>query len=192
MKRPDLELSVKDLVTIYTLTILIFVASRSIELLAMPHAPVHLGLIIAAILEAPLFFLMVFKVDKHGVLLIHSLMRGILYALMGYPQMIIVLLPLGIVGELILSHHKEYCRMQRMPLIFMAYLVSYTLYKIILAWLSSNYLKHAANYSFPDLFKLLSVCHENILAIAAFSLLSVTIAFVGSWFLLQDCKPVNT
>jgi hypothetical protein len=72
------KLTVRDLVLIGVLTVLLAVVSMGVGMLTMPLLSFALiaGSALSAMVSAPIYLLMAFKVGKRGVMLIYALLLG--------------------------------------------------------------------------------------------------------------------
>jgi putative ECF transporter S component (TIGR02185 family) len=192
MKRKGTQLNVRDLVLIGILTILIMVISMVISLLASPIMPIWLIIngAVNGLLLAPIFLLMVVKVGKRGTLFLTSVVRGILYALMGFPHMLLLLLPLGLVGEGILYPAENYRKVTRSSLAWIIYTSLFSLHGALLLWIfGSQLFGQSLSLRFsPEQLALMNIYYFNPLIVIGILLLSAVGAALGSgmgWKLLK-------
>lgn len=177
--------NVKDLVLIGILTLLIIIVSNIAGVLTMPL--LSFALIassgVSAFLTAPIYLLLAFKVAKRGTMLLQSLLRGILYSFMGFPHMFIILIPLGIISELIMIPAGTYRSIKRNTIAWSVFNAGYALHGVILLWIFGNqyFLKHMNNMFTGEQLALMNIYYYNPIIVVLIIATSVLLAAVGCW-----------
>ena len=192
MKEKASKLSVKDLVLVGILTTLVTVIGMVVGMFIMPLMGFALiaGFALSALVTAPIYLLLAFKVRKRGVMLLHSVLRGLFYTLMGFPHMLIVVLPMGIIGELIMTPASSYNSIKRNTVAWMVFNVGYGLHGAILFWVfGSQYCsEHMSSMISAEQLALMNLYYFDpliVLAIAALGAASGAVGCLLGWSMLK-------
>lgn len=121
-------MKLKDFITVSLLGLVAFIISMlggmPTQLFGTYGIFVHVS--IGSFLCAPIYFVMCHKIHKRGSAFIYNLVRGIVYAIMGFLPMIAVMAAAGLVGELAIGRTENYKNNQRIT-------ISYVLSEVIYA-----------------------------------------------------------
>lgn len=121
-------MKLKDFITVSLLGIVAFIISMvggmATQLFGIYGIFVHVS--IGSLLCAPIYFVMCYKIHKRGSAFIYNLVRGIVYAVMGFLPMTAVMAVSGIVGELVIGKTENYKNDKRIT-------ISYVLSEVIYA-----------------------------------------------------------
>jgi energy-coupling factor transport system substrate-specific component len=183
MKSTSSKLSVRDLVLIGVLTTVMVVIEIIVGVTLIPAMWVALLLAHAAsaLIMASVYMLLAFKVGKRGTFLLVSVLRGLFYTLMGWPLMFIIMLPAGLLGELLLSPPRMYRNVWRVSLAWIVNAAVYSLHGAILVWIFGIQYMTASNQYSPEQVSLMEASYFNPLIVIAIMLLAATGAALGSW-----------
>jgi energy-coupling factor transport system substrate-specific component len=183
MKSTSTKLNVRDLVLIGVMTTIMVVIEIIVGGALMPVMWLALlaGVAVSAAFMAPIYMLLALKIGKRGAFLLVSLLRGLFYTFMGWPSMFIVMLPAGLLGELLLSPPAMYRNVWRVSLAWVVYTAVYSLHGAILAWVfGMQYMADSSQYS-PEHLALMEASYTNPLTVGAVMLLAALGAALGSW-----------
>ena len=183
MKLTLSNLKVRDLILIGVLTTVMVIVEIVVGALLLPimWLALLLGAAITAVFMTPIYLLMAFKVNKRGVFLLMSVLRGLFYTLMGWPTMFIIMLPAGLIGELLMSPPETYRSIRRNSLAWMVYTAIYSLHSAILVWVFGiQYISNSGQYS-PEQIAFISTHYFNPLTVLAIVVLSIAGAGLGCW-----------
>ncbi len=128
------KLTVKDLVFIGIMSSLALVINLVVGMLLMPAMALFVvgsGGVNAMVMALP-YFLIAFKVNKRKVFIVYTLVQSVLYLLMGYPVMLIVIVPLGLICEAIMWKKDSYRSLKKNTMVWSVYGIIYALHGIIL------------------------------------------------------------
>ena len=130
------KMTVKELVLIGIFTVLLTVVAMGVGMLTMPLMGFSLiaGAALSALVTAPIYLLMAFKVGKRGVMFLHAVLRGLFYTLMGFPHMFIVMLPVGLLAEWIMTPASSYRSIGRNTVAWAVFSGIFSLHGAILMW----------------------------------------------------------
>lgn len=184
MKPNSAQLNVRDLVLIGIMTTIMVIIEIIVGVLLMPvmWLAILLGSAVAALFIAPVYMLLAFKTGKRGTFLLVSVLRGGFYTLMGWPAMLIVMLLVGLLGELILSPPQQYRNIGRVTLAWAVTTAVYALHGAMLVWFFGiQYLADSGQYSAEQL-AFAEAAYFNPLTVASVMLLGALGAGSGCWF----------
>jgi putative ECF transporter S component (TIGR02185 family) len=185
MKNANNKLTIRDLVLIGILSALMVVVSNLAGMLVMPFMAVGflIGSAVSAIFATPIYLLMAFKVGKRGVIFILSIVYGVFASLMGFPHMFIVVLPLGILGELMMSKAEMYRSIKNNTLTWMVYNAIYSLHGAILLWIFGGqyFAENMSGMFSPEQLALMNDLYFNPLIVLAIMLIAAAGAALGCW-----------
>lgn len=183
MKKDTTKLNIRDLILIGVLTTVLVVIESIVGVMLMPMMWVALlaASATSSVLMAPVYMLMAFKVGKRGTFLLVSVLRGLFYTLMGWPSMLIIMLPVGLLGELLLSPPENYRNRQRVSLVWIVNTAIYSMHGAILVWVFGiQYMTASGQYS-PEQVAFMQAAYFNPLTVAAVMLLGAIGAALGCW-----------
>lgn len=183
MKSTSATLNVRDLVLIGVMTTLMVVIEIVVGVMLMPimWLALLLGTAASAALMAPVYMLLAFKVGKRGTFFLVSALRGVFYTLMGWPSMFIIMLPAGLLGELILSPPEQYRNTWRVTLAWVVNTAIYGLHGAVLVWLfGMQYISGSGQYSAEQI-ALMEAAYFNPLTVAGIMLIGAAFAALGCW-----------
>jgi multidrug/hemolysin transport system ATP-binding protein/energy-coupling factor transport system substrate-specific component len=185
MKNSSNKLTIRDLVLIGVLSALLVVVSYLAAMLTMPFmsASLLVGSAVSAVFATPIYLLMAFKVGKRGVIFILSIVHGVFASLMGFPHMFIVMLPVGVLGEILMPRAEMYRSIKSNSLTWMVYNAVYSLHGAILIWVfGGQYFGENMSSMFtPEQLALMDVYYFNPLIVIAIMLISAAGAALGCW-----------
>ncbi|NTW02463.1 MAG: MptD family putative ECF transporter S component [Oscillochloris sp.] len=183
MKSTSTTLNVRDLVLIGVLTTLMVVIEIVVGVMLMPimWLALLLGTATSAAFMAPVYMLLAFKVGKRGTFFLVSALRGVFYTLMGWPSMFIIMLPAGLLGELILSSPELYRNTWRVSLAWVVNTAIYGLHGAILIWIFGiQYMANSGQYSAEQI-AVMESTYLNPLTVGAVMLLGAALSSLGCW-----------
>ncbi|NCC30415.1 MAG: Trep_Strep domain-containing protein [Chloroflexia bacterium] len=183
MKATSTKLNVRDLVLIGVLTTIMVMIEIVVGVMLMPMMwlALLLGTAISAAFMAPVYMLLAFKVGKRGTFFLVSAVRGSFYTLMGWPSMFIIMLPAGLLGELILSPPEHYRNPWRVSLAWVVHTAIYGLHGAVLVWLFGiQYISGSGQYSAEQV-AFMEAAYFNPLTVAGIMLLGAVFAALGCW-----------
>ncbi len=192
MKEQASKLTVKDLVLVGILTMLLTIVGMVVGMLTMPFMALAIiaGAALSALVTAPIYLLLAFKVGKRGVMLLHAVLRGLIYSLMGFPHMLIVLLPLGIIGELIMTPASSYRSIKRNTVAWAVFNTGFVLHGAVILWIfGSRYLsEHMSSMFSAEQLALITLYYYDplmILAVAALGAVCGALGCLLGWGMLK-------
>lgn len=177
------NLKVRDLVLIGVLTTLMVIVEIVVGMALIPimWAALLFNAAVAAAFTAPIYLLMAFKVHKRGIFLLMSVLRGLFYTLMGWPTMFIIMLPAGIIGELLMSPPETYRSIWRNSLAWTVFTAIYALHGAILVWVFGiQYMAASGQYS-PEQITFIEAAYFNPLIVGAVMVIGAIGAALGCW-----------
>ncbi len=178
------NLKVRDLILIGILTTVMVIIEIIAGAALMPvmWLALLLGTAVSGMFMASVYMLLAFKVGKRGTFLLVSLLRGLFYTLMGWPSMFIIMLPAGLLGELLLSPPEQYRNAWRVSLAWVVNNALYSLHGAILAWVfGMQYMADSNQYS-PEQLTFMEAFYSNPLIVGAVMLIGAVGAGLGCWF----------
>jgi multidrug/hemolysin transport system ATP-binding protein/energy-coupling factor transport system substrate-specific component len=192
MKEKAIKLTVKDLVLIGILTTLLTVVGMAVGVLTMPFMGFALiaGAPLTGLVTAPIYLLLAFKVGKRGVMLLHSVLRGLFYTLMGLPHLFIIMLPLGIIGELIMIPASSYQSIKRNTVAWSVFNAGNGLLGPILLWIFGGqyFSEHFSNMFSAEQLVLMNLYYFDPLILLAIAALGAGCGALGcllGWSMLK-------
>lgn len=122
-------MKLKDIITIALLGLVGFVISMvggmAAQLFGVWGVFVHVS--VGSFLCAPIYFVMCHKIHKRGSAFIYNLIRGIVYAVMGFLPMTLIMAVAGVVGEILIGDEKNYKNDKKISI---SYVVSEVIYAL--------------------------------------------------------------
>ncbi|WP_300281927.1 MptD family putative ECF transporter S component [Peptacetobacter sp.] len=122
-------MKLKDFITVSLLGVIAFIISMIggmvTQLFGMYGIFIHVS--IGSLLCAPIYFVMCHKIQKRGSAFIYNLVRGIVYAIMGFLPMTAVMAISGIIGELAIGKTENYKNDRRITI---SYIISEVIYAL--------------------------------------------------------------
>lgn len=114
-------MQLKDIIkiTIFAVIGLILSIAGGYASMLFGPAMLYINSSIAAILTAPVFFVMAKKVHKRGAIFLYFLIPGIVYTMMGFWPMLCILTVGGILAELIVGKEENYLSDSKLTLSYM-------------------------------------------------------------------------
>lgn len=105
-----MKLAIKDLVLIGVMTVVMVVVSFAVSFTISPFLTFSYiaGAGVSSIFMSLPYFLMAYKIGKRGVYLVATVVHGIIYLLLGFPTMLMVIVPAGFICELIMFKRDSY------------------------------------------------------------------------------------
>lgn len=186
------KLTVKDLVFLGIMSTLALVMSFIVGIATSPALAFSFisGAGLSVMFMTLPYFLMAYKVGKRGIFIVYSLVNALLYLLVGFPSMIIIALPLGIICELIMFKEGSYRNLKMNVLVWSLYGGIYSLHGVILLWVMGKHtFKEVFSNMFTDShFELISRYYYNpyiLLIIFALGAIGALLGSFISWKLLK-------
>lgn len=129
------NLNIKDIVTVGILSSIAFALSMAGYMIILPlgNWVFYVQGSISALLSGAAFVVLCKKVPKTGVIFLFGVVFGLLYVLMGFWQMMTIILPGAIIAELIMIK-DGYKYNKRLILSYIAFIVIVGFHGIIFLW----------------------------------------------------------
>lgn len=122
-------MKLKDFITVSLLGLVAFIISMvggmATQIFGAWGVFIHVS--VGSFLCAPIYFVMCHKIHKRGAAFIYNLVRGIVYAVMGFLPMTAIMSVAGIAGELSIGKADNYNNNQR---ITVSYVISEVIYAL--------------------------------------------------------------
>lgn len=134
-KKPN-KLTVKDLITVVILTILIIVVSFLFSFLTMFNYVLNLVFTVGIVIFicAPIFLVMVHRVNKSGVMAVFMGIIAVMFTLMGYWYVGIMTVLAALVCELIMSKPGSYKNHRKITALFAVFSLSLLATNFLPVW----------------------------------------------------------
>ncbi len=122
-------MKLKDFITVSLLGLVAFIISMLGGMITQAFGAygIFIHVSIGSLLCGPIYFVMCHKIHKRGSIFIFELVRGIVYAIMGFLPMTVVMAAAGIVGELAIGKTENYNSDKRITL---SYILSEVIYAL--------------------------------------------------------------
>lgn len=184
VRKKTSSLSVRDIVLVGVLSSVIVFLEIVVSMLLMPLMPLMflVGTGVSGFLVAPVFLLMIFKVNKPGALFLSSVIRAAFYTLMGWPTMFLVMIPIAFVGEWILSRPEAYRAIRWNTFAFVVYNALYSLHGVFLLSIFGYQLFFRSGQFSPEQLASLGIYYVSPVFILVIFLSGIAGASMGCWF----------
>ena len=131
------KLMMKDYIMIGVLTVVMFVVSVVAGMLTIPFLQFSFvaGSAVTCFFMASIYlFIDYFQGTKKGTFLVSTVVMCFIYILMGWPQMLITMVPAGIIAELILSYKNGYHSLFPATIAWSIYSAIYSIHGAVILW----------------------------------------------------------
>lgn len=146
------KLASKDYITVALYTVVSLVLVLMLSIVTMPFMawfyPYATGFVL--FFSCPIYLLMAYKVGKKGTLLLHAVLNGILYTILGTPFVLPFTILGGLLGEYVLSKFASYRNLTAQTIAYTIYNVIYGMCNYVVVKISMDYYLEAMKVQIGD------------------------------------------
>ncbi len=173
----------KDVISVMLFSMLLMVIQFAITSVCMVHIVVSavLSFAIIGLVCAPIYFLMVSKVNKRGVTFVYCVLLGLIYFFMGHWSTIFLFVSMGLISEVILWKENSSLNFKKVSLAWVVQSVLYigvNLMSVLFFW--DDYLVTAESQGMSlDYVNAYATYYTNPIWLGANVLITALLALVG-------------